>query len=178
MGHGLIVQERLKDGDVYSSEQLRAANIHPETRLATDYLNHFNEVVMLFDLLPEMPEIAADIANWMPKSYVEHFRASNFKARELAIAAYETVAPDRRVLFERTIAALDVALCEAQDKTRALELSQRTEIRWLLDHRIKPLLTQAMALINGTAVSDLAERNAPQVDDSSAAQNEIDALFL
>ena len=36
---------------------LSDANIHPETGLATDYLNRFNEAVMLLDMLGELPAI-------------------------------------------------------------------------------------------------------------------------
>ncbi len=39
---------------------LRAANINPRTGLATDYLNHFNEAIMLLEMVPDMPECAED----------------------------------------------------------------------------------------------------------------------
>src|SRR3978361_2493846 len=68
--------------------QLRAANINPRTGLATDYLNHFNEAIMLLEMIPDMPECAEDFLGWQPLSYCEHFTASNFKARDLAIEAY------------------------------------------------------------------------------------------
>ena len=48
---------------------------------------------MLLDLLPEMPECIVELIGWEPLSYQEHFAASHFKDRELAIAAYE--APSR-----------------------------------------------------------------------------------
>src|SRR6202051_3404623 len=67
--------------------ELKAANINPRTGLATDYLNHFNEAVMLLDMIPDIPECAEDFLQWHPLSYAEHFTASNFAARELAIAA-------------------------------------------------------------------------------------------
>src|ERR1700722_13808231 len=69
--------------------QLRAANINPRTGLATDYLNHFNEAIMLLEMIPDMPECAEDFLGWQPLSYSEHFTASNFKARDLAIESYE-----------------------------------------------------------------------------------------
>src|SRR5437879_2914571 len=69
--------------------QLRAANINLRTGLATDYLNHFNEAIMLLEMVPDMPECAEDFLTWRPLSYAEHFWASNFKARDLAIEAYE-----------------------------------------------------------------------------------------
>src|SRR5579859_1703196 len=74
---------------------LSAANINPRTGLATDYLNHFNEAVMLLEMIPDMPECAEDFLSWRPLSYAEHFTASNFKARDLAVEAYN--AADARI---------------------------------------------------------------------------------
>ena len=59
--------------------RLAAANINPKTGLATDYLNHFNEAIMLLDLLPQMPECIVELIGWEPLSYEEHFQASHFK---------------------------------------------------------------------------------------------------
>src|ERR1700756_3829045 len=84
--------------DSARAAELRAANINPRTGLATDYLNHFNEAVMLLELIPDMPECAEDFLTWRPLSYAEHFTASNFKARELAIEAYN--AADIRIRTE------------------------------------------------------------------------------
>src|SRR5476651_2090714 len=79
---------------------LRAANINPRTGLATDYLNHFNEAIMLLEMIPDMPECAEDFLTWSPLSYAEHFWASNFKARDLAIEAYELADPRIRTEFD------------------------------------------------------------------------------
>jgi hypothetical protein len=49
--------------------RLRAANINPRTGLATDYLNHFNEAIMLLEMIPDMPECAEDFLLWYPLSY-------------------------------------------------------------------------------------------------------------
>src|SRR5580693_6494395 len=70
--------------DEARAAQLRAANINPRTGLATDYLNHFNEAIMLLEMIPDMPECSEDFLGWQPLSYSEHFTASNFKARDLA----------------------------------------------------------------------------------------------
>jgi hypothetical protein len=43
-----------------TSEQLAKANINPTTGLATDYLNHFNEAIMLLDLVATVPECLPD----------------------------------------------------------------------------------------------------------------------
>src|ERR1700730_2493460 len=82
------------------SARLRAANINPRTGLASDYLNHFNEAVMLLEMIPDMPECAEDFLHCHPLSYREHFTASNFKARDLAIEAYESADVHIRAEFE------------------------------------------------------------------------------
>jgi len=79
--------------DEARAAQLRAANINPRTGLATDYLNHFNEAIMLLEMIPDMPECAEDFLLWCPLSYAEHFTASNFRARDLAIEAYDRPIP-------------------------------------------------------------------------------------
>src|SRR5260370_38978733 len=111
--------------DQARAEQLRAANINPRTGLATDYLNHFNEAIMLLEMVPDMPECAEDFLTWTPLTYAEHFWASNFKARDLAIEAYEL--SDARIAFDNIAAtmtsiltAVGTAMREAkQDKTSA-----------------------------------------------------------
>src|SRR4249920_76359 len=79
--------------------ELKAANINPRTGLATDYLNHFNEAVMLLEMIPDIPECVEDFLQWHPLSYAEHFTASNFKARDLAISAYNSADPKIRTEF-------------------------------------------------------------------------------
>src|SRR6266513_2701218 len=86
--------------DQVGAAQLRAANINPRTGLATDYLNHFNEAVMLLEMIPDIPECADDFLAWRPLSYSEHFTASNFKARDLAISAYDSADAGIRAEFD------------------------------------------------------------------------------
>ena len=138
--------------------ELLAANINPRTGLATDYLNHFNEAVMLLEMIPDMPECAEDFLSWRPLSYAEHFIASNFKARDLAIEAYNEADARIRVEFDNITNAMTsilMAVSEAmrdaeQDKTRIRLAEQATG--W-----VKPLVMQAGGLINGeAAVNDKA----------------------
>jgi hypothetical protein len=135
---------------------LRAANINPRTGLATDYLNHFNEAVMLLEMIPDIPECAEDFLAWKPLSYAEHFTASNFKARDLAIEAYEKADPSVRAQFDHItdtmtsiLTAVGKAMREAQqDKTRATLAEQATA--W-----VKPLVALAGGVINGNADSNV-----------------------
>jgi hypothetical protein len=136
--------------------ELRAANINPRTGLATDYLNHFNEAIMLLEMIPDMPECAEDFLAWQPLSYAEHFTASNFKARDLAIEAYN--AADRRIRADfdnitgamtSILSAVSAAMREArQDKTRARLAEQATG--W-----VKPLVMHAGGIINGAGEADV-----------------------
>ena len=135
---------------------LKAANINPRTGLATDYLNHFNEAIMLLEMIPDMPECSEDFLTWCPLSYCEHFMASNFKARDLAISAYESADPDIRAEFEQItdtmtsiLSAVGAALREAsQDMTRT-KLAEQA-IGWL-----KPLVSAAGGVINGGLEADV-----------------------
>jgi hypothetical protein len=130
--------------------QLQAANINPRTGLATDYLNHFNEAIMLLEMIPDMPECAEEFLEWQPRSYREHFAASNFKARELAIEAYDSANPQIRTEFDNItgamssiLAAVSQAMREVhQDKTRTTLALQATG--W-----VKPLAMLAGGIING-----------------------------
>src|ERR1700754_3248055 len=112
--------------------ELRAANINPRTGLATDYLNHFNEAIMLLEMIPDMPECAEDFLDWYPLSYVEHFTLSNFKARELAISAYESADTDIRAQFDHITAtmtsiltAVGAAMREVQQDTSRAKLAEQ-----------------------------------------------------
>jgi hypothetical protein len=138
------------------ASRLRAANINPRTGLATDYLNHFNEAIMLLEMIPDMPECAEDFLLWYPLTYREHFAASNFKARDLAIEAYESAEATIRAEFDNVtsamtsiLTAVGTAMREArQHKTRATLAEQAG--RW-----VRPLVTVAGAIINGGAEADV-----------------------
>jgi hypothetical protein len=85
-------------------------NISAQTLLATDYLNHFNEIVMLLDMVPDMPDMIEECKMWAPKSYVEHFADSSFKDKQLAIEAYDRVPGKFRRPFEETLNQLNTLI--------------------------------------------------------------------
>ena len=80
------------------------STINRLTGLSTDYLNHFNEIVMLIEMVPDMPDMIEDCRLWHPKSYQQHFRDSGFSEKDLAIEAYDHVPNKFRTPFEATIA--------------------------------------------------------------------------
>ena len=152
--------------------RLAAANINPKTGLATDYLNHFNEAVMLLDLLPDVPECIVELIAWEPLSYEEHFAASHFKDRDLAIAAYEAAEPIARVRLDEladTMNALLAATCEALQRRSTLEGANTLALETAA--RLKPLVARAGAIING---ADLAHSEDITTAEQQAA---VDALL-
>ncbi|MBR0795635.1 hypothetical protein JQ615_09560 [Bradyrhizobium jicamae] len=142
--------------DEARAAQLRAANINPRTGLATDYLNHFNEAIMLLEMVPDMPECASDFLEWTPLSYAEHFIASNFRARDLAIEAYQTADGQIRAEFDHLTDSMTCILTEVgaamrqvqQDKSRVALAEQA--IVW-----VKPLVMLTAGVINGAAEADV-----------------------
>jgi hypothetical protein len=137
--------------DTEIASRLTDAHINPATGLATDYLNRFNEAVMLLDMLASCPEFRADFLAWEPMSYREHFRLSHFQTRDVAIAAYDRADPDLRnsldtlavtmtIVLEATRAAMD----DTDRRPETVAALAGNAIGWL-----KPLIARAGALING-----------------------------
>lgn len=82
--------------------------VNPVSGLANDYLNLFNELVMMLEQIPQMPELLEDLCAWRPVSYQEYFRKSSLPGRHSALAAYEQLSPNFRKRFESFVAELDV----------------------------------------------------------------------
>src|SRR5882724_211959 len=136
--------------------RLRAANIILRTGLASDYLNHFNEAIMLLEMIPDMPECAEDFLQWRPLSYREHFTASNFKARDLAIEAYDCADEAIRVEFDditnamtSILTAVGAAMRDVRQDTTRATLAERAAC-W-----VKPLVATAGGIINGGTEADI-----------------------
>lgn len=146
---------------------LKRANVNPETGLATDYLNHFNEAVMLIEMAADMPDLAEEVLAWRPSGYEAHFERSGHAGKDVAVAAWRAAPRPVRAHFETLIAALDDALGEAQEAVRASEFAAAGVIA---ADQVEPLLAAARACINGSIEGE-------GVDDRSAAQAGVDALF-
>ena len=86
----------------------------------------------------------------------EHFTASNFKARDLAISAYDTADPKIRTEFDNVTSAMTSILSAVsdamqkvkQDKSRAILAEQATG--W-----VKPLVMLTAGIINGDREADV-----------------------
>ncbi|MHA7774101.1 hypothetical protein [Roseibium sp. M-1] len=166
------LQPVLGAGDL-AAERLVQANINPQTGLATDYLNHFNEVMMLLEMLPDMPDCAEDVLEWEPLDYEGHFENSTFKDKNLAIQAYHAAPNYLREHLEKQVFRINTLVGNIQDQLRqtpdpalvAAEIADRATIE------IKPLIAIAGAVIHGHVEPEATQH------EGDGAQAEIDALF-
>ncbi|MBV1702435.1 MAG: hypothetical protein KGQ46_11510 [Hyphomicrobiales bacterium] len=67
--------------------------VNPKSGLANDYLNVFNEISMLIENYPAMPELGSAILSWRVTPYKEYFQKSMLPGRENAIEAWGQIDP-------------------------------------------------------------------------------------
>jgi hypothetical protein len=88
-------------------EQRALSLVNPASGLANDYLNLFNEVVMLIEQLPSMPELMDDLLKWRPTSYREYFANSPLPGKESALQVYDQLDSAFRAAFDTVVGELD-----------------------------------------------------------------------
>jgi hypothetical protein len=111
------------------------------------------------------PDCLDDFRDWRPLSYREHFEASGFKGRDMAIAAYDAAEPSRRDCLD-TLAGTMSAVLEATRMAMSADIPQASAIA--LAERAATLLRPpiaragAGAVINGDADAGSGEATTPQ----------------
>ena len=148
-------------------ERVRGKNINEITLLATDYLNHFNEIIMLIELLPDMPDMFEEVEAWQPKSYEAHFEDSCFAEKDLAILAYRAAPKRFRSPFDSAVSHMDdlvadglVGLGEAvasEDMDRIRAVAER------VTDRLRRFIDVCSGIIHG--------------DERTMDQGEIDSIL-
>jgi len=142
-------------------------NIHTDTLLATDYLNHFNEIVMLLEIVPDMPECLDDALEWQPKAYEDHFADSTFQDKALAAFAYENAPRRYREPFDQLVAQMDhtvlTTLTRIQDAMKTEDLDRVRHIVATTSKKMQRYVDVASAVIHGRALT--------------SGQDEIDAML-
>jgi hypothetical protein len=153
-------------------------NINESTLLASDYLNHFHELVMLLEAISSEPHgFAKDLMSWRPLTYEEHFAESGFRDKNLAIAAYRRAPPKIRARFDEAVARLHgeavtlVAEVAGKLTGRTNDLNKTCE---KAAQRLRVLIDEANAIANGDALPD---RTDPDTLGDVGGQAAIDALF-
>ena len=173
----------------YTQEQLTlqpllaAANINPESFLATDYLNHFNEIVMLMEMVPDMPELLDEAVDWCPKTYSEHFEESGFQAKDLAIEAYELAPAVFKAEFDSvcsemqsTIQATVRGLVAVNVVKRGLSPAAQALIRGRIEV-LQALLMKLNQVIHAKLEIVVPTKTQEAEQDDIQSQEDIDKLF-
>ena len=153
-------------------------NINESTLLASDYLNHFHEFVMLLEAIASEPkDFADDLLSWRPLTYEEHFTESGFRDKNLAIAAYRRAPQKIRARFDEAVARLHgeavtlVAEVAPELPASARPLNKTCE---KAAQRLRVLIDEANTIANGETLPD---RKDPEQLGDVGGQAAIDALF-
>ncbi len=133
-------------------EKVKGTNIDEKTMLATDYLNNFNEIVMLLEMMPEMLD---EVKEWHPKSYQDHFRDSTIAEKELAIEAHDHVLDIYREPFEQTVAQINSMIASTIQRLEKNITDGETDVlranAQTLSRMIQRLMGMASGIIHGSA---------------------------
>jgi hypothetical protein len=174
-------------------ERVRGGNIDETTLLATDYLNHFNEVTMLLEMVADMPDLLDEVKAWQPKTYAEHFRDSGLSIADMAIEAY-ALSPGRyRMAFDGTVEQMNEIVLRATGLIeRAVGSGNDHSLREAIasaTQALQSLNERASGIIHGkvTTASDIdidgllaGAAGTTAIDDEDGpilSQAAIDALF-
>ncbi len=170
------------------TEHLRAhtkdTNVNSETLLTTDYLNHFNEIIMLLELVPSAPtKFAAELAGWQHESYEEHFTHSGFRDKELAIIGYRNAPEEVRRAFDSSVADLEtemvILLQQVQEKIAAGDTEGLSRLCNEAVPQLQNYIQITAGIVNGSVPGgpEAAETGTASNNDSVSAQSAVDALF-
>jgi len=149
--------------------RVRGTNINEQTLLATDYLNHFNEIVMTLEMIPDMPELLEEAQAWRPKGYREHFGDSNVADKDLAVEVYELAPARYRQPFEETIRQMNRLVLRTLERIAEELVGGEVERLRLTTHNnsrlLQRLMDHASAIIHGSETTmDQAEIDALMED--------------
>ena len=133
--------------------RLRGSNVNPQTFLATDYLNHFNEIAMILDILADCPDCFEDACGWQPKSYAQHFADSTLSDRALAIEAYARAPRKYRQPFDQIVEQMDnlvlFALRRLEAPVAQQDAAEIQRVAGAVARRMQDMVATASAVIHG-----------------------------
>jgi hypothetical protein len=149
-----------------------AGLLNPASDIANDYLNHFNEILLLIENFPILlPEMVDEILTWRPKTYQTYFRESPLPGGEAAVLIYEHIDPSVRRRFEAVIAQVNQiaeksvnTISQKRDEHGELTSEHVEEFCLLASKRLRLWLSAAADLVNhgkatpGEASQQIADR--------------------
>lgn len=140
--------------------------------LSNDYLNHYSEILMLIEMASDDPAIGADLGEWQPVDYRAYFGASELRRASAALAAYDALPDDRRLAFERLVAAMDALA------TTAVFALQPPSVREAAPAIVKATAPALRGLIaRAAAFLNSGGRELPPMGEAGEAQLAIDRLL-
>lgn len=134
-----------------------AAKVHTinrDTGLSTDFLNQYNELSMLLDLAADDPDMLEELEGWAPRTYKEHFAASNFRDWALVVEAYDLCPAAIRVEFDAAIGVLNSVATAGVASLLATHGAGRAiapESVHALAAEVQAAIVHASGLINGSS---------------------------
>ncbi|MBT5186093.1 MAG: hypothetical protein HOH19_12275 [Kordiimonadaceae bacterium] len=159
-------------------------NINSQTLLATDFLNHFNEIHMLLGMIADMPDCLEDILEWETITYPDHFKYSVFQDKEIAIEAYSHSPAKYKKPFEKCVSKMDELLLNTISNAEIALKSDKLDLVNIIVGNYSPkmekLIAACSAIINGvevTAQQDVIDDYFDENETSAIDQNSIDDLF-
>ncbi|WP_025897783.1 hypothetical protein [Sneathiella glossodoripedis] len=173
-------------------------NVNATSLLATDYLNHFNEALMLAEMIADMPDLAEEFAEWRPKLYKDHFLESGIADKDLAVEAYDHCPKEYKAPFDSTVSKINRQLTLLQSSLlkdpEGLAAGEKAGFITSKCGLIRQLIDRAAGIINGqllleapTEIPDKpSRRGMPEneegvvvdvADGKVLDQTDIDALF-
>lgn len=82
--------------------------VNPSSGIANDFLNQYNEVLLLVENLPVLlPEMVDELLAWKRKSYEEYFTTSPLPGGDIAIKIYGMLDAGFKNRFETQIAKIN-----------------------------------------------------------------------
>lgn len=105
-----------------SARSQGVSGVDPASGLASDYLNHLYEPLLILEHLDSDPDLLDDLAEWQPRSYMRHFDRSGRSDRDVVLDSYRGAHPGIRTQFDALAReageALATALPNLLDKAR------------------------------------------------------------
>ena len=139
-----------------SLENRAAALVNPASGIANDYLNHFNEVLLLIENLPALlPEMVDELLAWRPVSYRNYFTNSPLPGAVATLEIYDSLDADFRADFESMAVMLDKIILEsieviksARREDGTLEADEISDTCETLAQRLRKVLDRTADLVN------------------------------
>lgn len=125
--------------------------VNPGTGLASDYLNHLYEPLLILEHLEHDPDLLDDLADWQPRTYLRHFDNSGRADRDMVVDAYHSAHSGLRTQFDMLAMeageALSTALPALLNKAR--DGDDVTQTATVLAHMLRRYIQALDSIIHG-----------------------------